>query len=58
VQAIQTVRQSSGGRLVDDAEHIESSDAASGLGGSALGVVEVSGHGDDGLVDGLEIRAK
>ena len=52
VQAIETVRQSGGGRLVDDAENIKASNAAGGLGGSALRVVEVRRHGDDGFVDG------
>ena len=56
VQAIQTVRQSGGGRLVDDAENIEASNAAGGLGGSALRVVEVRRHGDDSLGKSEEKR--
>ena len=40
VQAIKTVRQSGGGRPVDDAEDVEASDAAGGLGGGALRVAE------------------
>lgn len=49
VQAIETVRQRSGSRLVDDAQDIEAGDATSGLGSSALGVVEVRRNGDDRL---------
>jgi hypothetical protein len=49
VQAIETVRERRGGRLVDDAEDIESGDATSGLGGGTLRVVEVRRDGDDGL---------
>jgi hypothetical protein len=41
------------GRLVDDALDVEAGDAAGVLGGLALAVVEVGGHGDHGLGDFL-----
>jgi hypothetical protein len=54
---VEAVGQGCRGRLVDDAEHLEAGDLARLLGGGALGVVEVGGHGDDGLGDGVtEVR--
>ncbi len=41
------------GGLVDDALDVEAGDLAGGLGCRALVVVEVSGDGDDGAVDGF-----
>ena len=38
-------------RLVDDAQHFKAGDLAGILGGLALGVVEIGGNGDDGLLD-------
>ena len=50
---VEPVRERGRGRLVDDAQHLEARDLAGLLGGLALGVVEVRGDGDDGLVDRL-----
>ncbi len=50
---VEPVGQRGGRRLVDDAQHLEAGDGARLLGGGALGVVEVGGHGDDGLGDGV-----
>ena len=50
---VQTVGQSGGGGLVDEAQDFEASDFAGVFGGLALGVVEIRGHGDDGAVDGF-----
>ena len=50
---VEPVRERGRGGLVDDAQHLEARDLAGLLGGLALGVVEVRGHGDDGLGDGV-----
>jgi len=50
---VETVGNSSGGGLVDDTLNIETSNGTSVLGSLTLGVVEVSGDGDDSLLDGL-----
>ena len=48
---VEAVGERRGGRLVDDAQHFEPGDLAGVLGGLALGVVEISRDGDDGLGD-------
>ena len=48
---VQTVRQRRGGRLVDDALHVQAGDAAGVLCRVALSVVEVRGHRDHRLGD-------
>ena len=52
VGLIEAVSQGGCRRLVDDAEHFEAGDLASVLRRLALRIVEVRGHGDDGLGDG------
>jgi len=46
---VETVSDSSGGGLVDNSLNVESSDGSSILGGLSLGVVKVSGDGDDSV---------
>ena len=46
---IETVRERCRGRLVDDAQDFEAGDLAGVLGRLSLRVVEIRGHGDDGL---------
>ena len=48
---VQAVGERGGGRLVDDAQDFQAGDASGVLGRLALGVVKISGHGDDGLGD-------
>ena len=50
---VQTVGQSSGCRFVDDAQHFKAGNLACVFGRLALRVVEIGGHGDDGLGDGF-----
>ena len=45
---VETIGNGCGGRLVDDTLDLEAGDGAGVLGGLTLGVVEVSGDGDDG----------
>lgn len=49
---VKTVGDGSGSGLVDDAEDIETGNETGILGSLTLGVVEVGGDGDDGVVDG------
>lgn len=54
---VEPIGQGGRGGLVDDAQHVEAGDLAGFLGGLTLGVVEVRGHGDDGVGDVLtEVR--
>jgi len=50
---LEAIGQRRGGGLVDDAQDVEAGDLAGVLRGLALGVVEVGGHRDDGVRDGL-----
>ncbi len=53
VVLVEPVRERGRGGLVDDAQDLEARDLAGLLGGLALGVAEVGGHGDHGLGDGV-----
>ena len=53
VDLVKAVGERRRGRLVDDTQDLQTGDLAGVLGGLALRVVEVGGHGDDGLGDGL-----
>ena len=48
---VEAIGERRGRRLVDDAQHFEAGDLAGVLGRLTLGVVEIGGHGDDGLSD-------
>mmetsp|Transcript_29745 Transcript_29745/g.45989 ORF Transcript_29745/g.45989 Transcript_29745/m.45989 type:complete len:101 (+) Transcript_29745:1307-1609(+) len=48
---VQTVRNGSSSRLVDDSGNVESGDCSCVLGGLALSIVEVRRDGHDGVLD-------
>jgi hypothetical protein len=48
---VKTVCDSGSGGLVDDSLDVELGNSSSILGGLSLGIVEISGNGDDGIVD-------
>src|SRR5580693_1561958 len=50
---VQAVSKSGCRRLIDEAEDFKTSNFTGVLGGLALGIVEIRGHGNDGAVDGL-----
>mmetsp|Transcript_1021 Transcript_1021/g.1515 ORF Transcript_1021/g.1515 Transcript_1021/m.1515 type:complete len:255 (-) Transcript_1021:40-804(-) len=48
---IHTVSNGGGGGLVDNTPHLHSSNGSGVLGSLTLGIVEVGGYGDDGIID-------
>jgi hypothetical protein len=50
-RVIETIRNSGGRRLVDDTEYVETRDGTGILRRLTLGIIEISRHGDDGVVD-------
>jgi hypothetical protein len=53
VVLLKTVSESGGGRLVDNSQNVQANNLTSVLGGLSLGIVEVGGDGDHGVLDGL-----
>ena len=49
--SIKTVSNGSGCWLVDDSQHVDTSDGTSILSGLSLSIIEVSWHSDDGRLD-------
>ena len=52
---VETVGGGGGGGLVDDTEDIETGDETGIIGSLTLGVVEVGGDSDNGLLEGVEV---
>ncbi|XP_077660306.1 uncharacterized protein AFUA_2G09950 [Aspergillus fumigatus Af293] len=50
---LQTVSKGSSGGFVNNTENVQTSDLTSVLGSLTLGVVEISRHSDDGVLNGL-----
>jgi len=51
--SVETVSDSGSGGFVDDSEDVKASNDTSILSGLSLGIVEISGDGDDDVLDGL-----